>query len=660
MLTPLPMQRVTLHMLKEKALVVWEVLRGMFTFTPLPMQRITLHMLREEAPAAALALAESGVFNPESFSAGEESLPECPAANYQALFSSARLRLQKVGEYLGVNLHFPPEKMQLVSEPELAALNDWLGGLWRRCAQLAEKARQLDEEIRAVTQLDKTLDTYAQLDVNLGLLQGELQFLDVRLGAVPKSNLKRLQEAIGIAGYILKSFAGSEATALVVLAGVKGNERQVQSVLRAAAYRPLQLPPEFQDHPQRVRQRLTAQRQHLQEQRLALAREVETLYKKHERALFEGSQKLVLAAPYAMLGDSLALRSRGGLATVQGWVPTEEVGLLQEALQKRFGKPFVLETRDPALEEQLTVPSLVRSPPWLQPFTKLVHNYGVPRYGELDPSWLFALTFIAMFGMMFGDVGHGATLLAVGWGGYRQLGSYTPLVLSLGASSCFFGFLYGSVFGYEGFIPPLWMAPLSNPQRMLEVALFWGVGFILLATGIGIRNRLAAGRYAEALFGGRGLAGCLIYLGIVYGAFRWVAEGVFGSAEAAVILLSLLALWGYQWHQVQVPGMGRVLVVLIESFELLMGYFANTLSFLRVAAFSLNHVALALAVFALAGTMEAVGHWITVVLGNLFILILEGAIVAIQVLRLEYYEGFSRFFSGDGRAFQPLTLAIPE
>jgi len=95
-------------------------------------------------------------------------------------------------------------------------------------------------------------------------------------------------------------------------------------------------------------------------------------------------------------------------------------------------------------------------------------------------------------------------------------------------------------------------------------------------------------------------------------------------------------------------------VVLIEGFETVMGYFANTLSFLRVAAFSLNHVALFLAVFTIAGMLGTTGHWITVVIGNLFVLVLEGAIVAIQVLRLEYYEGFSRFFSGDGREFQPL------
>ncbi|ADJ27943.1 V-type ATP synthase subunit I [Nitrosococcus watsonii] len=620
----------------------------------LSMRRVILHMVTEEAPEAALGLAESGVFSPEPLPAGEESLPECPATSYQALFHDAQMRLQKVSEYLGVQAAIPPEKVRAISESELAAFNKWLGRLWRRCSQLQEKGRELDEKILAISQLDTSLDTYARLDVNLGLLQGELRFLDVRLGAVPQSNFGKLQEAVGMAGYILKPFAESDSAALVVLAGVKGHERQVQSVLRAAAYRPLQLPAEFQHHPQQVRQQLAAQRQRFQEERLALAQERELLHKKHAQALHKGAQRLILAAPYAFL--SASLRSQGGLAMVQGWAPTEKISFLRKILQRRLAQRFVLTTREPTSDERLMTPSLIRVPHWLQPFTDLAHNYGVPRYGELDPSWLFALTFIAMFGMMFGDVGHGVVILAVGWGCRRRLGHYTPFVLSLGVSSCCFGFLYGSVFGYEEILSPLWISPLSNPQRMLMVALLWGVGFILLATAIGIRNRLAEGRYAEALLGGRGLAGSLVYLGAVYGAFRWMEEDVFGAMEAAAAILPFLVLVGYHWHQAQVPGFGRGVVVLIESFEIIMGYFANTLSFLRVAAFSLNHVALALAVFALAGTMEAVGHWVTVVVGNLFILILEGAIVAIQVLRLEYYEGFSRFFSGDGRAFEPLIL----
>jgi V/A-type H+-transporting ATPase subunit I len=108
----------------------------------------------------------------------------------------------------------------------------------------------------------------------------------------------------------------------------------------------------------------------------------------------------------------------------------------------------------------------------------------------------------------------------------------------------------------------------------------------------------------------------------------------------------------------------RLIIVLVETLEAIMGNVSNTLSFLRVAAFSLNHVALMLAVFALANMMDTVGYWTMVVFGNVFVIVLEGAIVTIQTLRLEYFEGFSRFYSGDGREFRPLSLergrAAPE
>jgi V/A-type H+-transporting ATPase subunit I len=98
-------------------------------------------------------------------------------------------------------------------------------------------------------------------------------------------------------------------------------------------------------------------------------------------------------------------------------------------------------------------------------------------------------------------------------------------------------------------------------------------------------------------------------------------------------------------------------VTSIETLETGINLFANTLSFMRVAAFALNHVALALAIFTLANGLGAAGHWTTIVLGNVVIIVLEGGIVAIQALRLMYYEGFSRFFSGDGIEFVPLRLA---
>ena len=98
------------------------------------------------------------------------------------------------------------------------------------------------------------------------------------------------------------------------------------------------------------------------------------------------------------------------------------------------------------------------------------------------------------------------------------------------------------------------------------------------------------------------------------------------------------------------------MIALMEAYESIMAYISNTLSFLRLAAFSLNHVALCIAIFTVANMMRSAGYWTTIVIGNVFILVLEGGIVGIQTLRLEYYEGFSRFFGGDGRPFRPLTL----
>jgi V/A-type H+-transporting ATPase subunit I len=626
-------------------------------FAPLPMQHVTLHLLKEDAPAAALTLAERASFNPEAAPAGEHDLPDRPGRHYQSLYRSARMRLDKALGHLDLDPYAVPRgAARVVSEKELAELDEWLGQVWHKCSQCEENLRRLEEETRNVEQLDRALDNYATLDINLGLLQGRLRFLDVRLGTVPISNVKRLNEALGLAGYYLTVFTVSEANAHVALAGLSGNEEEVRTVLEAANFRRIELPPEFRDYPEKVRADLARRRADVKEQRRAHEQEVAMNRTTYGDDLLRAAHALDLAAPYAQLADSL--RSTGNLTVVSGWVPRDEVAPLREALVVRLGRRFVLEARDPIPAERPAVPSAVRYPAWLRGFASLVSNYGVPRYGEFDPTWLFALTFVAMFGMMFGDVGHGLTIAGVALWQRRRLQRFTPFVVALGVSSTVFGFLYGSLFGYEEAIHPLWMSPLSDPSLMLTLALYWGVGFILLSTAITIRNRLAERRYQEALLDGRGLAGLLLYLGLLFSVVSWVAAGEHGLLHQAAIFVPLAVILVYHWRKTEAHLGERLLVVFIEGFETLMSYISNTLSFLRVAAFSLNHVALALAVFTIAGMLGTTGHWITVILGNLFILVLEGAIVAIQVLRLEYYEGFSRFFSGDGREFRPLTLNV--
>jgi len=261
-----------------------------------------------------------------------------------------------------------------------------------------------------------------------------------------------------------------------------------------------------------------------------------------------------------------------------------------------------------------------------------------------------------MFGMMFGDIGHGAVIASGSLLLWKRFPSVTIIGVLAGLSSIGFGFVYGSLFGYEHIITPLWMSPMHDPVQVLLLALVWGAFFILVSNLLAIRNYLVVGLTQQALYSGKGVAGLLFYLAALYSGYQLMANDHFGLFETLCLLIPMAVIMRYQWLQSRAGLFEKTLVVLIEMLEQVISSVSGTLSFLRVAAFSLNHIALAAAVFSIAAMMGPTGHWITILLGNIFIIVLEGAIVAIQCLRLEYYEGFSRFFSGKGKAFEPLKL----
>ena len=628
-------------------------------FKPVSMLRLTLHLLREDAAIAALILAQHGTFNSESAHAMQDELPDIPGERYRELHSSAYARLNKIRAFCG-EPHAPAVVVpRVVTEQELVELDSWLQEVWAECSRYQEQARSVEEARKRVTQLLKTLDNFAALDIDLGQLQQNRRFLDIQLGAVATSNVVRLTEALGIAGYVVRPFLVSEGSTLVAAAGPVGREHELRAVLQAAGWHAMQIPPEFHSHPDQVRAELTAELARIEQDNVTQCNVMRETASSIGQRLAEAARTLSLAAPYAELAAA-SLRSRGGLAVITGWAPQSDLPALHDALRERLSGRFVIAAQEPLRDEMEQVPSLTRYPRWLLPFSKLVANYGVPRYGEIDPTWLFAATYIVMFGMMFGDVGQGAVIALAGFILRRRLAGFTPFFLAAGVSSMLFGGLYGSVFGFEEIIQPLWISPLSDPIRMLTVAIYWGVSFILLVTFLSIINRLAEGNVREALLDSKGMAGLIFYIVFLLMAGRWAAGHAPGAGVLAVLILSFSAVAYYKWHEVQGQTWERALGVFIEMFETVLNNIANTLSFLRVAAFSLNHVALAFAVFTVAGMLGPAGHWIAVVAGNVFIIALEGAIVAIQILRLEYYEGFSRFFRGDGRKFRPLRLAAEE
>lgn len=622
-----------------------------------PLLKIQLMMLASEAQDAALALARFGAFNPAPFT--QDTLVESPAADYREAWLEAESRLSKLLEQCGGTgeLHLPGDAAA-PTLTDLQELNHWLKDVWIACLACHESGVQMTDARDHLDALEETLAKLEHLNVDLAHLFRPDSLLAISIGSLPAAGIKRLTEALSMTGHLVSRFDQAGEQVFTVIAGPRAHHAEVHGLLVQAGWRELPIPEELRTHPQEARAWLESERARLNAQSGAECQRLDELRERFGPRLHEARLRLALARPLAEAA-LVGVRGKGGLAALSGWIPKRQLDSLHETLEARFHGRYWLDPREPTVVETTEVPSLVRYPIWLAPFVPLVKSYGVPRYGEFDPALPFAFTYLLLFGAMFGDVGHGAVILLLAAGLYRRLGRMAWVGMAAGAASMLFGLLYGSLFGYENILHPVWLSPLHDPVRMLTVAVGFGAGFIGFTLLVNARNKWVAGRVGEALFDSSGLAGLMFYLGAmgVLASLLDLTEDAWLAWVLMALGIAMVAM--FKFHAVRASLGERFLVTAIETLETATSLFSNTLSFMRVAAFSLNHVALALAVFTLANGLDETGHWLTLILGNIIIIVLEGAIVAIQALRLMYYEGFSRFYSGDGRAFMPLRL-LPE
>lgn len=310
-------------------------------------------------------------------------------------------------------------------------------------------------------------------------------------------------------------------------------------------------------------------------------------------------------------------------------------------------------------------PTKLKNIKLFRPFEMFIKMYGLPAYNEIDPTSFVALTYSLIFGIMFGDVGQGLCLVVGGALIYKfkKMG-LAAIIASAGVFSTIFGFMYGSIFGFEGVIPHLWLNPMENVMTVLITAVAFGVILILIAMIMNIINGIKAKDLGKVYFDTNGIAGLVFY----GAAISCVALIFTGNALPATIILviffavPLLLIFFKEplTHLIEkkskiFPDNKGMFFVesFFELFEVLLSYVTNTISFLRVGAFAMSHAAMMGVVMLLAGVESGNPNIAVIVFGNLFVAAMEGLIVGIQVLRLEYYEMFSRFYKGTGKEFKP-------
>lgn len=418
---------------------------------------------------------------------------------------------------------------------------------------------------------------------------------------------------------------------------------------------------------------LAARQRELEEQ-LADAGKEAAAYWAEEADRASGAWARLKELEYCFSVQRYAVQYKGGSVMMVGWLPADGQTAFAADMKGVDGVECTFE--DPEEVSGHTPPVKLKNRRLFRPYEYFVDMYGMPDYREIDPTAFMAVTYTVLFGIMFGDLGQGILVALTGlWMWKKRRMPIGRILIPCGISAAVCGTLFGSVFGFEHLLDPLYRAlgfaekPIEIMQSAIAIILFAvcvGLGLIVAAMLLNIYSCIKRRDWENGLFGPNGVAGLCFFGSLVAGfggklAFGWEllsAPYVLCLIVLPLILIFLreplgkLAAGDKNWAP---EKWGEFLVQnFFEVFEVLLTYLSNTMSFMRVGAFVLIHAGMMLAVFTLAGLFGPVGYAVTVALGNILVMVMEALLVAIQVMRLEFYEMFSRYYTGEGRPFTPL------
>lgn len=362
-----------------------------------------------------------------------------------------------------------------------------------------------------------------------------------------------------------------------------------------------------------------------------------------------------------------------------GFVPKDKESEFLKELEDI--KTLSCEAKPYDSDPSINPPVILKNNWFARPFEEFVKMYSLPSYKDIDPTNLVAISYTLLFGLMFGDVGQGFVIAMLGLFLSKKKGNiFGDILTRIGISSTFFGFVYGSVFGFEHFLDPFYINVLGFSEKPIHVfdshmintilmgAICIGVFLISIAMIITISVSIKNKNYGKALFSNNGLAGLTLYLGAIFavvdvvflnlGIYNILYLFVFIILPFLLIFFSHpLSKWIAGRKDFMPQNMGEFVIEnIFEMFEYVLSYLSNSMSFLRVGGFILSHAGMMSVVMALSDMSSSAASPFIIIFGNIFVMALEGMIVGIQVLRLEFYEIFSRCFVGNGIPYQPVSV----
>jgi V/A-type H+-transporting ATPase subunit I len=553
----------------------------------------------------------------------------------------------------------------------LENMKDYVYTTHERLKILTNHRKEIDELVRKYKNALIQVKNIEDLDISLDDLFS-CEYVNARVGRMPIDSREKLKYYEN-KPFIFQAFHEERNYCWCMYLSTSKFEREIDNIFSSLFFERIHIPDFVHGTPESAQVSLSMEINVAEQSLTAVEEEIKEILEESMDKLSTVKGELIYmnkindAKKYVVgLGDKFI---------INGFVRNKDISKIENQFSGIGG--VELEFLPPDSDKRLTPPSKLKNSWFAKPFGMFVEMYGLPGYYDIDPTPIVAITYSLLFGVMFGDLGHGLLLALMGFLIYRKSkNTLAAIAIRIGLVSAFFGFLYGSFFGNEEILTPIFTnifklggKPINVMDPDFTMTLLIGtvaLGSILIITSmllnviVSIRKK----KLAELLFSHNGIAGLTLYLFLIAA----IVTSVLGTIDIinplaiigfVIIPLILIAMKQpfdrlFNGKKMFPDNVGGFIVESIfELFEVLLSYVTNTLSFLRVGGFILVHAGMMMVIYTLMGMSSGiVGTLLILVLGNLFVMGLEGLIVGIQVLRLEFYEMFSRYFEGNGYPFE--------
>lgn len=603
------------------------------------------------------------------FNLKDENLEKAIDLNYISSFyrDKSYEELIKKGEELKkiLNIKSSNKEIKLEDQFNFSEVSMSLNQIYEEVKKPYNEIISLNEELARINDFYSNFSLLRNIKVPIEELRG-LSYFDIKFGILSKEDkikLKRNYE--NILAVVLHTGTSTDGEVYLVIypSSVKD---EINRILRSLNFKEIVVPNEYTGTPIDMIEQLEHRKIEIENRKAALEKTILELKNKYS-SIIEDLLKLVyIKEKIEESKENMAKSAK--FFYLSGWVAKRDKKKIEEVLNKYEDILIIYKEINEA--KGLLPPTKLRNLKLFQPFESLVKMYGIPSYDEIDPTPFLSISYMFLFGAMFGDLGQGFVLLLAGiilskFKGNKVFGG---LIGRLGFSSMIFGTLYGAVFGFEDIIPALLIKPFENINTVLVGAVAIGICLIIISYIYGIINCAKRKDLKDGLFGKDGFVGLLFYLCllILIGG-RLLEKSLIPMEIGVVIILLSIALMVFKepltnfilkkrpLHEEDISG--YYIEGVFSIVETLLSMLSGTVSFIRVGAFALTHVGLFIAFETIAEIIgTTAGSIIVLIIGNIIIIGLEGLIVFIQGLRLQYYELFSRYYKGEGKEFRPVKI----